>query len=108
MTDRIMLAGLIATGFQEINLTDGTAIGLNGTIRNSGGSVLRLSVETQNARFREDGTDPALSTGVILYSGVTYMWEGYNHTSALKFQRTTGVSTIQVQSYRHVGDLANT
>ena len=107
MVDRTMLAGLIPTGFQEINLINGTAIGLNSTIRTLGGSVLRISVETQDARFREDGTDPALSTGVLLPSGVTYLWEGYNGTSALMFQRTTGISTIQVQSYKHVGDKAD-
>ncbi len=104
MTDRIMLAGLIPTAFQKISLANGTAIGLNGTIRELGGSVLRLSVETQDARFREDGTDPTLTTGVRLFSGVTYMWEGFNGTSALMFQRSTGISTINVQSYKHVGD----
>ena len=102
-----MLAGLTATGFEEINLRNSTAIGLNSTIRTLGGSVLRISVETQNARFREDGTDPTLTTGVILFSGQHYFWEGYNGTSALMFQRATGVSTVQVQSYLHVGDKAN-
>ena len=107
MVDRTMLAGLVPIAYQKITLANSTAVGLNGTIRALGGSVLRLSVETQDARFREDGTDPALTTGVALFSGVTYMWEGYNGTSALMFQRSTGTSTINVMAYKHVGDKAN-
>lgn len=108
MVDRIMLAGLIPTAFQKITLADSTAVGLNSTIRVLGGSVLRVSVETQDARFREDGTDPTLTTGVSLFSGVTYLWEGFNGTSALKFQRSTGTCTLNVQSYKHVGDKRHT
>ena len=105
MVDRTMLSGLVPIAFQKITLSNSTAVGLNSTIKALGGSVLRLSVETQNARFREDGTDPTLTTGVALFTGRTYFWEGLNATgNALAFQRSTGVSTINIMSYKHTGD----
>lgn len=99
---RTGLAGLIPVGFQTISLSDSTAIGLNSTTRPS--QVLDISVETNNVRYRADGTDPTLTTGVILFSGSFYRLQGYNNTSLLKFQRSTGVSLIHVMSYRHPGD----
>ena len=103
-----MLAGLVPIAFQKITLANSTAVGLNSTVKALGGSVLRLSVETQDARFREDGTDATLTTGVALFSGVTYLWEGLNATAnALSFQRATGTSTINIMSYKHTGDKSN-
>lgn len=99
---RTVLAGLIPVGFQTISLSDSTAIGLNSTTRPS--HVFDVSIETNNARYRADGTDPTLTTGVILFSGTTYRFEGFNNTSLLTFQRSTGVSLLHVMSYRHPGD----
>ena len=104
MTTRIMLAGLVSAGFQVIELADSTAIGLNSTTILS--SVLDLSVETNDARYRADGVDPALSTGVVLKQGVTYRFEGLGGMAGLKFQRTTGTCDISVQAYKHIGDKA--
>jgi hypothetical protein len=95
-------AGLIPVGFQTISLSNSTAVGLNSTLGVS--TFLRISVETQAARFRDDGTDPALTTGVLLGTG---FYEFPNNTADLKFQRSTGTSKISIAGYRRPGDPAS-
>ena len=101
MGERIMFQGLVAVGHQKMTLANSTAIGINSTVQ--GASVLDISVETQPARFRADGTDPSLTTGVVLQKDTTYRWHGYNGTSLLKFQRSTGTCVINVHGWRPVG-----
>ena len=99
---RVRLAGLIPTAFQVIALSDSTAVGVNSTVQTC--RVLRVSIETNNVRYRDDGTDPALTTGIMLWSGQTYMFEGYTGIAALKFQRSTGSATVSVMGYKHPKD----
>ena len=96
---RVGVGALIPVGFQAITLANGTAIGLNSTTR-TGAHVIDVSVETQPARYRADGTDPTLSTGVIVQKDTLIRFEGFNGTSVLKFQRTTGTVVVSVQSYK--------
>ena len=97
---RTALAGLTPLDFETITLANSTAVGFNTTIR-GGASVIDLCAETQNARYRGDGTDPTLSTGVLLPKDVWQRWEGYNGDANIKFQRTTGTVTIGVMAYSH-------
>ena len=104
MTQRIILAGLIPTAFEKITLNS-TAVSLNGTTRAAGGSVLRMSVETANARYRDDGSAPTKVIGVVLQADTAYEFFGYNGTSALKFCGSAGAaSVLNVMRYAHVGD----
>jgi hypothetical protein len=97
------LAGLVPVGLQVMSLTNGTAIGLNSTLRAA--RVLLISVETNAARMRADGTAPALTTGVLFPKDVAPVrFEGYNGTALLKFQRTTGVSKVSIFGWKHHGD----
>ena len=90
-------------GFQTLSLANSTALGLNSTMR--GARVLLISVETNDARMRADGTNPALTTGVLLTKALAPMrFEGFNGTSGLKFQRTTGVSKVSIMGFKHPGD----
>jgi len=100
---RVTLGGLIAVGFQTLSLSNSTALALNSTVRNQA-TVLDISVETNAARYRADGTNPTLSTGVVLQVNNTYRWEGFNGTGLLKFQRATGTSKVSIFGWRHVGD----
>ena len=101
-TTRTRLAGLIPVDFQVLSLANSTALGLNSTMRAS--RVLDVSVETQACRYRQDGTVPTLTSGVILQKDTTYRMEGYNGTASLKFQRTTGTSKVSIMGYKHPGD----
>ena len=94
-------AGLISVGFQTITLLNSTALGVNSTVGKA--SVLHLSVETQNVRYRSDAVDPALTTGVLLVKDHDYWLEGIRPTG-LKFQRSTGTCKVSVQGYRRPGE----
>lgn len=98
----IRLAGLIPVALQVMSLSNSTAVGLNSTLR--GCRVFDVSIETNAARYRADGTAPALTTGVMLWSGQTYRFEGYNGTALLKFQRSTGTSKVSIMGFKHPGD----
>lgn len=101
MTARMIAkASLIPVGFQTTSLLNSTAVAVNSTCREA--HVLFVSVETNSARYRDDGTDPTLTTGVVIPKDVApFKFEGYNGSSVLKFQRTTGTSKISIAAYRH-------
>ena len=84
---------------QTVSLTNSTAVAVNSTTQ--GAHVLHLSVETNDVRYRSDGTDPALTTGVLLQKDLDYWFLNYNGTSQFKFQRSTGSATIHVQPYQY-------
>lgn len=99
---RIGLAGLIPVAFQVSTLSNSTAVAVNSTVRTAGAQVLDISVETNAVRFRSDGTDPTLTTGVVIPKDLApFRYEGYNGTSNLKFQRTTGSATVSIMAYKH-------
>lgn len=97
---RVGLAGLIPVGFQTMSLANSTSVAVNSTCRS--GSVLLISVETNHARFRSDGTNPTLTTGVLLPTGLLHRIE-FNGTSVMKFQRSTGVSKVSLMSFEYAG-----
>lgn len=104
MGDRITLAGLNATAFGR-HVLNSTAISLNSTVLAGAGSVLRISVETANARYRSDGSAPTNTTGVLLFSNVTYEFYGFNGTSKLQFVGDAGAgSVLNVERYKHPGE----
>jgi len=86
-----------SVGFQTISLANSTASGLNSTC--TPGIWFHLSVETNDVRYRADGTAPALTTGVLLATGDH--WIPDVQGSALKFQRTTGTCKLSVQAYKY-------
>ena len=92
--------GLTAVGFQTLSLANSTALGLNTTCKT--GRVFHISVETNNARYRADATAPALTTGVLLETGITWLLDV--PSTNLKFQRATGTAKVSVMAYKYVGD----
>jgi len=84
---------------QVITLSNSTAVGPNSTSQTA--HALHLSVETNNIRYRSDGTSPALTTGVLLQANYDYWFWGYNGTSLLKFQRSTGTAKVTIQPYKY-------
>lgn len=94
-------AGLIAVGFQVLSLANSTAVGVNSTVGKA--QALHISVETQNARYRGDGTAPALTTGVLLVKDHDYWFDGVQ-VANLKFQRTTGTCKVSIMGYRRPGE----
>lgn len=107
---RVRLAGLLPVAFQTSSLANSTAIPFNSTIRVSGASVMDVSVDGGSARYRSDGTNPTLNTGVFLKSSGVYRFEGvhvFNTTSNYRFQRTTGTVKLSIMAYKYVLDTAD-
>lgn len=103
MSSRIIYANLIPVGFQRISLSNSTAVALNSTMR-ADASVLHFSVETQSIRYRTDGSNPTLTTGVLLTAAAgPYWFRGWNGTAVFKFQRATGNAVVNVMGYREAG-----
>lgn len=93
-------AGLIALGFEEITLSNSTASGLNST--NDSASSIIFSVETNDVRYRDDGTAPALTTGVLFQKDDTYFFDGVIGSS-VSFQRQTGTCVVSLIGYKRPG-----
>lgn len=101
MAKRNIPAGLTAIGFQVISLANSTALGLNSTC--SAGKSFVVGVETTAARVRFDGTNPALTTGILINTtGSPYTF--HVPGASLKFQRTTGTAKVSVQAFKFVGE----
>ena len=100
---KIGYGGLAPLALNTISLSNSTAVAVNSTCQASA-DVLHISVETNAVRYRADGTDPALTTGVVLQKDNDYWWYHYNRTSVLKFQRTTGTATVYIQPYQWAAD----
>jgi len=100
MTVRVINAALIPVGFQLMSLSNSTSVAINSTGRDA--SVFHISVETQAVRYRADGTNPTLTTGVLLAVGSHWI-NGFNGTSTMRFQRSTGTSKVSIMAYREAG-----
>lgn len=104
MTQRVFHAGLIPVGFQKSTLSNSTAVSLNSTVRGGDANVLHVSVETQSVRYRTDGTNPTLTTGVLLTAAAgPYWFYGWNGTSSFKFIRATGSAVVSIMAYKQAG-----
>jgi hypothetical protein len=95
-------SALSPLALQTITLANSTALGVNSTTR--GAHVLHFSVETNDVRYRSDGTNPALTTGVLLKKDMDYWFLNYNGTSRLIFQRSTGTCKVTIQPYQYAAE----
>lgn len=99
MTTNIQFKAMAPLALQTLTLANSTAVAANSTTKLA--DVLVFSVETNNVRARMDGTAPTLTTGVMFFSGQTYVLDGYNGTGALKFQRSTGTAKVTIAPFRY-------
>ena len=100
MAKRNTPAGMKVVGFQTLSLANSTALGLNTTCITA--HTFHLSVETNSCRYRADATAPTLTTGVLLATGMTWLFDA--PPANLKFQRSTGTSKVSIMAYKYVGE----
>lgn len=72
-----------------------SAVGL-GTIPANAARVL-LQAESQNVRWRDDGTDPTASVGTLIYAGQLFEYTGT--LSAIKFIEAASGGKLNVSYY---------
>ncbi len=56
-----------------------------------------IVAETQDVRWRDDGTDPTASVGMLLKAGVIFQYDG--DLKKIKFIETTGSAKVNVSYY---------
>lgn len=85
------------TGFQQVTVA-ASAIGLSNPAKNGANAAL-LQVETAQIRWRDDGTDPTASVGMLMSPGDPPMvYTG--SLSAIKFIRVGATSgTLNAATY---------
>lgn len=57
-----------------------------------------VTVETTSVRYRDDGTDPTASVGILIASAAQLQYFGT--LSAIKFIATSGTATLDVGFYK--------
>ena len=81
---------------QKLTLTTATATAL--TVP-ANAQMAIVSVETQAARFRDDGTSPTASTGQPMAVGGAWTFEGNAELQALKFIEQSSGAVLTVSYY---------
>lgn len=98
MSTRTFPAGLVPVATQRIVLANSTAVTPNAGVR--AGSTWHISVETKNVRIAMNSTVATLTTGVLYRSSPgLYTLDGFNGTSKVTIQRTTGVAVVNIQAF---------
>lgn len=64
----------------------------------AGATRAQLQCETQNVRWRDDGTDPTAAVGMILVTTTVYEYIG--NLSAIKFIQVASSAKLNVAYYR--------
>jgi hypothetical protein len=83
----------ISLGYQQIT-TLTAAVGL--TVP-SGTTMVEVQPETQSIRWRDDGTNPTASVGMVLAAGASHVF--YGSFESLKFIETTATAKLNVTYY---------
>lgn len=85
---------MVATGYQQItSLGAATAL----TIPTNTRAAL-IQAESQNVRWRGDGTDPTASVGMILVVGQP-VWFDFQKLSRLRFIETTASAKLNISYF---------
>jgi hypothetical protein len=65
----------------------------------AGAQFALIVAETQNVRWRDDGTNPTASVGMLLTTGTTLVYEA--GLSAIRFIAATAGAVLNVSYYRN-------
>lgn len=84
-----------ALGYQQITSLS-SAVGL--TSIPAGTISVNVQPETQNVRYRDDGTNPTSSVGMILYVGGVYEFK-LAQIASMKFIEVTASAKLNVSCY---------
>ena len=86
---------LTANGFVRVTGL-GSAVTLGSVPANS--VIVMIQAETQNVRWRDDGTNPTAAIGMLLEAGDTLVYNG--DLAAIKFIEVTASASLNVSFYK--------
>jgi hypothetical protein len=87
-------------GFQQIADLS-AAVGL--TVPDDGASFIVVNPESQNVRWRDDGTSPTAEVGMLLVADTEFTYQG--DLSKIQFIEVTSGAKLNVSYYAAVGGL---
>jgi hypothetical protein len=87
-------------GFENIAVLS-SAIGLNAGLAAAADFVL-LNPVTQNVRYRDDGTNPTATVGILLATTLPSPFVYYGPLTAIKLIQTAATATLNVAYYKWV------
>jgi len=86
-------------GYQQItSLSSATALTIPAPTNAVPATLALIQAETQDVRWRDDGTNPTASVGMVLAAGETLPYTG--DLSKLKFIETTASAKLNISYYR--------
>lgn len=91
---KVIDASMVPIGYQQI-----TSLSAAATLTVPDGAILALiQPETQNVRWRDDGTSPTASVGINLFVGDTLSYTG--NMLAIKFIEVAASAKLNITYYR--------
>lgn len=87
-------AVLAAAGYQQLTSLAAAA----GLTVPDGTLMAIIQAETQNVRWRDDGTNPTTSVGMVLAAGTSLVYTG--SFAAIKFIEVTASAKLNVSYYK--------
>lgn len=97
----VLIASMVALAetqtvlYEKITIGTGAAVAL--TTPPEGCNLALIICETNDIRYRMDGTDPTSTTGMPLSSGQNILMEGYKDIKAFKAIAVSSTAYLSVQ-----------
>jgi hypothetical protein len=92
---QIVYAGLSTKLYEKITVTTGAAIGFTNVPSRC--SEVLVICETNDVRFRTDGTDPTSTTGMVLEAGQNILLTGWTNISRFKAIAVSATGYLSVE-----------
>lgn len=91
----VIVEGGKPVGYEQLAVSS-TAVSLTVPLR---ANTATLVIETDSVRYRDDGTDPTASVGMLLYPGQSIQIQSKDMLNAVKFIRVTSDAVVNVSYY---------
>lgn len=90
----------VPMGYEKLDPT--AVVGITAALAGKGNLAL-IQCETANVRFRDDGSNPTATDGILLLAGANY-YEYRGDLSAIRFLEVAINAVVHVSVYRETGE----
>ena len=90
----------VCMGYQQITPNAATALTVPTTDKNGNKlqpTLIVITPEGQNVRWRDDGTDPTTTVGMPIYVGTSFLYDG--DLTRIKFIEQTASAKLNISYY---------
>lgn len=86
--------------FQNVSVTSTAAVGLSIPTSASNARLVQLCIDSNQLRYRDDGTAPTTTTGMPWVQSLTPCWPYSGNLSAIQFIAISTSTTLSMTFYR--------